>query len=546
MVCDRSIDNVVGVVQAKDLLDRILSGGELSLSASLRQPMIVPDAISALDALERLKSDTLGLALVMDEYGSFEGVVTAADVLQAIVGDASGPEHQEGVPGPEGETTMTLDGMTPVDELKARLNLPDLPAEGSYHTLAGLLLALLRRVPRVGDRIVFGGWRFEVLEMDGRRVDKVLAGREPAAEIARGRHTMKPQPSPSAPSWSAGLARRLGALTATTPKPILPCGGRPFLFWLLREFVRFGVTDFLLLTGHLSAEIERAAAEIQAALPRPARITLSEEPIRAGTGGAVFHARDQLQDRFLLCNGDSLFDCNVSKLLADAATDGPEVTGRIVLRRLDDASRYGVVEIDGDRVTAFRERPPPGTGGTINGGIYLFNRSLIRHLQPACSLEADILPVLARAGSLRGTLGDGYFRDIGVPEDFARAQTEIPALLQRKALFLDRDGVLNVDHGYVGSRDRFEWVDGALDAIRYATQAGWHVFIVTNQSGVARGYLRRGRRPRPAGLDRRPGRRRRRHDRRRPLLPLSPGRHAWKPTGRCIPGVSRCPACCWT
>jgi putative hemolysin len=182
VVCDRSIDNVVGVVQAKDLLDRILSGGELSVSASLRQPMIVPDTISALDALERLKSDALGLALVMDEYGSFEGVVTAADVLQAIVGDASGPEHQEGVPGPEGETSMSLEGMTPVDELKARLNLPDLPAEGSYHTLAGLLLALLRRVPRPGDRIVFGGWRFEVLEMDGRRVDKVLAGREPAAE----------------------------------------------------------------------------------------------------------------------------------------------------------------------------------------------------------------------------------------------------------------------------------------------------------------------------------------------------------------------------
>lgn len=182
VVCDGSIDNVVGVVQAKDLLDRILGGGELSVSASLRQPMVVPDTISALDALERLKADVLGLALVMDEYGSFEGVVTAADVLQAIVGDASGPEHQEGVPGPEGDATMTLDGMTPMDELKARMNLPDLPAEGSYHTLAGLLLALLRRVPAVGDRIVFGGWRFEVLAMDGRRVDKVMAGREPAAE----------------------------------------------------------------------------------------------------------------------------------------------------------------------------------------------------------------------------------------------------------------------------------------------------------------------------------------------------------------------------
>jgi D,D-heptose 1,7-bisphosphate phosphatase len=285
-----------------------------------------------------------------------------------------------------------------------------------------------------------------------------------------------------------GLGTRLGPLTATTPKPILPCGDRPFLGWLLREFVRYGVTDFLLLTGHLSAEVERAAADIQAALPRPARITLSEEPIRAGTGGAVFHARARLQDRFWLCNGDSLFDCNFSNMLADATKDGPEVTGRIVLRRLDDASRFGVVDVDGDRVTAFRERPPPGTSGTINGGIYLFNRSLVTHLRPTCSLEAEVLPALAQAGALRGTLADGYFRDIGVPEDFARAQTEIPALLRRRALFLDRDGVLNVDHGYVGSRDRFEWMDGALDTIRYATRAGWHVFIVTNQSGVARGH----------------------------------------------------------
>ena len=285
-----------------------------------------------------------------------------------------------------------------------------------------------------------------------------------------------------------GLGSRLGALTATTPKPILPCGDRPFLGWLLREFVRYGVTDFLLLTGHLSDEIERAAADIQASLPRPARITLSEEPVRAGTGGAVLHASDRLDERFLLCNGDSLFDCNLANLLADARRDGPEVTGRIVLRRLEDAGRYGVVELAGDRVTAFRERPPAGTAGTINGGIYLFDRSLLAHLRPACSLEAEVLPELARAGRLRGSLGEGYFRDIGVPEDFARAQHEIPALLRRKALFLDRDGVLNVDHGHVGSRERFEWVDGALDAVRHATAAGWHVFIVTNQSGVARGY----------------------------------------------------------
>ena len=80
---------------------------------------------------------------------------------------------------------------------------------------------------------------------------------------------------------AGGLGSRLGRLTANLPKPLLPCGDRPFVAWLMREFIRFGVTDFLLLTGHLSAEIERAAADIQASLPRPARITLSAEPIRA-------------------------------------------------------------------------------------------------------------------------------------------------------------------------------------------------------------------------------------------------------------------------
>lgn len=182
VVCDGSVDNVVGIVQAKDILDNILTGETLSIAAVLRQPMVMPDTVTALDALERLKFDSLGLALVMDEYGSFEGVVSASDVLQAIVGDA---EVVSTIPGEgvvQADGTFLLDGMTPVDELKQRLGLPDLPAEGSYHTLAGLLLALLRRVPKQGDRIVFGGWLFEVLNMESRRVDRVRASREPLAE----------------------------------------------------------------------------------------------------------------------------------------------------------------------------------------------------------------------------------------------------------------------------------------------------------------------------------------------------------------------------
>ncbi|MCX7378190.1 MAG: hemolysin family protein [Alphaproteobacteria bacterium] len=182
VVCNGSVDNVVGVVQAKTLLDAVLDGRPLAIGAALRQPIVMPDTVTALDALERLRSDDLGLALVMDEYGSFEGLVTAHDLLEAIVGgpESAAPASDRGTEQDEG--ALILDGMMPVDEVKARLNLPALPSTGTYHTLAGLVLALLRRVPRQGDRIAFGGWMFEVAAMDGRRVERVRASREKLAE----------------------------------------------------------------------------------------------------------------------------------------------------------------------------------------------------------------------------------------------------------------------------------------------------------------------------------------------------------------------------
>ncbi|HEX3982102.1 MAG TPA: hemolysin family protein [Acidisoma sp.] len=180
VVGDRSVDNAVGIVLAKGLLDQLLGGGDISLDEAILQPMIVPDAISALDAFERLKGDANGMAFVIDEYGSFEGLITAADMLEAIVGDADEnlAEHGDGQLGAAEESSFLLDGLMPLDELMEKLSITNVPAQGTYHTAAGLILALLRRVPQVGDRIAFAGWRFEVLAMDGRRVDRLSAERE--------------------------------------------------------------------------------------------------------------------------------------------------------------------------------------------------------------------------------------------------------------------------------------------------------------------------------------------------------------------------------
>lgn len=292
-----------------------------------------------------------------------------------------------------------------------------------------------------------------------------------------------------------GMGTRLGSIAAAMPKPVLPCSDRPFLAWLLRELLRFGLEEALLLTGHLSDALRKEVELFAKGLPRPLKIVFSVEPFRAGTGGALFHARHLLDERFLLCNGDSLLDFNLAHLLAAAAGDGPEVIGRIVLRHVPDVARYGVVTTDGDLVTGFSEcqsNPGVEVPGDINCGIAIFHRSLIDSLSDNCSLERDVMPTLAQSGRLRAQHESGYFIDIGIAADLARAQDALPELLHRRALFLDRDGVINIDHGHVGTRDRFEFTPTALKAIAHATEAGWHVFIVTNQSGVARGFYDEG------------------------------------------------------
>ena len=171
------LDNVVGVVRAKDLLGRCLGGEELDIQAAVRPAVFLPEANSALQALETFKARGETMCLVIDEYGGVQGLVTVTDVLEAVVGDLGmmgEPDQPQAVRREDG--SWLVDGLMPIDELREALQLDDFPGEEDegYQTLGGFMMTRLGRIPAVADHFESGGLRFEVADMDERRVDKVL------------------------------------------------------------------------------------------------------------------------------------------------------------------------------------------------------------------------------------------------------------------------------------------------------------------------------------------------------------------------------------
>ena len=279
-----------------------------------------------------------------------------------------------------------------------------------------------------------------------------------------------------------GLGTRLGERTKTTPKPMLPVGGRPFLDTLIDEIARYDAFDeILLLAGH---KAESILARYDGTVRGRARLAVSLEQAPLGTAGALVHAAGQLQERFLLLNGDSFFDFNILDLAARAKSS----LVHMALRADVVGDRFGRVVVDGDRVRSFIA-PGQGATGPVNAGVYVVDRGILARVGglPA-SLEQDVFPALAADGAMTGTSYRGYFIDIGIPEDFARADVELIEQLRRPAVFFDRDGVLNHDSGYTFEAGKLQWIEGAQEAVKAVNDAGYFAFVVTNQSGVARGF----------------------------------------------------------
>ncbi|MBM3161852.1 MAG: HlyC/CorC family transporter [Chlorobi bacterium] len=178
-VCQGGLQTLLGVVNAKQLLAQTLKGGLTDFTAQLQPCVYVPETLTGMELLDHFRRSGTQMVFVVDEYGEIQGLVTLQDLLEAVTGEFVPRNLEDSWAVEREDGTWLLDGMIPVPELKDTLDLTSVPEEdkGLYHTLSGLLMWLLGRMPVTGDVMAWEGWRLEVIDLDGKRIDKVLASR---------------------------------------------------------------------------------------------------------------------------------------------------------------------------------------------------------------------------------------------------------------------------------------------------------------------------------------------------------------------------------
>jgi putative hemolysin len=176
-VCEGGLDDMIGIVTSKQLFNQTLKGEQVDLQKDLMAPVYVPESLTGMELLDQFRSSGSQMVFVVDEYGGVEGLVTFSDIIESVTGELLPQSTEESWAVQREDGSWLLDGLIPILELKDRLGIKRVPEEekGRYHTLSGMMMWLLGRLPSTGDISTWDGWRLEVVDLDGRRIDKVLA-----------------------------------------------------------------------------------------------------------------------------------------------------------------------------------------------------------------------------------------------------------------------------------------------------------------------------------------------------------------------------------
>ena len=191
-VCDGDIDHIVGYVTIKDLFQRVLHNQPISLEdpALIRKPLVVPDRLTLAEVLRQFRQAGETFALIVNEYSLVVGLISLNDVMSIVMGDMVSPWYEEQIIRRD-ENSWLIDGVTPIQDVRRALDIDSVPHEDEYETLAGFLMTMLRRVPKRTDSVTWGGYTFEVMDVDSYRIDQVMVTRttpQAAAEAAGSAH----------------------------------------------------------------------------------------------------------------------------------------------------------------------------------------------------------------------------------------------------------------------------------------------------------------------------------------------------------------------
>lgn len=287
---------------------------------------------------------------------------------------------------------------------------------------------------------------------------------------------------------AGGLGTRLRSVVADRPKVLAQIGNRPFLAYLLDQIADAGCRAVVLCTGYLGAQIESAFGQSY----RNLQIRYSQEREPLGTGGALNWALPQLDSEYVLTiNGDSF--CGVDLPVFFDWHCRERATASMALARVTRSERYGLVKLDSAaRVIEFSEKQSAGEAW-VNAGIYVLGQEFLRAIPQGVhiSLEREIFPRWIGRG-LCGYLAPGPFLDIGTPEDFAAAESFFAGLREtrpRPFIVLDRDGTIIEEREYLSSPEQVRLIPGAAAALREFQRMGFGLAVVSNQSGVGRGFF---------------------------------------------------------
>ena len=285
-----------------------------------------------------------------------------------------------------------------------------------------------------------------------------------------------------------GLRARHAGSPADRPVALADMAGVPFLEILIAEASRRGFSRILLLASRGASAVIDFAGQLDRSGRFCCRIEVLVVPEQVGTAGALRLAAQHLEEQFALLDGQAWFDFNWLDL-ALALMSMPSAASVLALRRKPETLHDGMVILDGETVVAFEPRQS-NPSRLVNAGVLVCRRTVLEYLPATGALETAVLPRLAAEGRLGGRVYDGFYVDIGVAAGVGQALAAVPSIRQRPAAFLDRDGVLNVDHGYVHQPRQLTWIPGAVAAVKWLNDRGFYVFVITNQAGVARGYFR--------------------------------------------------------